>query len=422
MYRKYWTFFWPLAFTGAAIILARQFRNGALARYPEAASELAIFAIATSLIFVFSAPQQFLPQMSNLYVRTPKAYWTCLRFTISATILFTIPLLIVGMSPVGKYMVGQIFNVEEKTLGLVIIYIRLFCPLIVITGLQQFYIGLLVQSQFTGKVTMIKCTYLAAVIGVLVLGFQLGWPVFITITLAHLIPAVLELLLLYLAFRRYYAWPAPPQSNPPTYGELFHFFWPVTLTSFAFALSRPTIYSFVSQTPNATLAIAALRITFDLGMMFRSPVNMFRHLLVTFGTDELKNVRKFMLWIILGITTLMVIAAGTPLSTFLLHDVLGVSGDILAFSKDIFWILCLMPLIAGLRNYLHGVSLLERRTRGMGGSGIFRLILTYAACYLTAHLDILDHRMAAFILVLGFIGESVAMIFYRKLRVEQPGL
>ena len=420
LYRKYWTFFWPLALTGLALLLARQFRNGALARYPEAAFELAVFAVATSLIFVFAAAQLFLPQMSNLYVRTPRAYQICLRFTLVSSALLTIPLLIVGLSSGGKVIVGQVFNVEGETLDSVIIYIRLLCPLVVLMGLQRFYIGLLVQGRFTGKVTVIQCIYLAAVIGVLVLGFQLRLPAVLTITFAQLVPATLQLLLLYLAFRRYHAWPDPAQSDHPTYRELFDFYWPVALTSFTFALSRPTIYSFVSQTPNAILAIAALRITFDLSMLFRSPLNEFRHLLVTFGADELRNVGKFMFWIIIGVTGLMIVAAGTPVSTFLLHDVLGVSGSVLALSKDIFWILCLMPIISGLRNYLHGASLLERRTRAMGGGGIFRLLLTYAACQLTAHLGILDHRIAALIFVLGFLGEALAMILFRKLRVERP--
>lgn len=425
MYRKYWTFFWPLALTGVALLLARQFRNGALARYPEAAFELAVFAVATSLIFVFAAAQLFLPQMSNLYVRSPKAYRTCLRFTLASSALLTIPLLIAGLSPVGKGIVGQVFNVEGETLDSVIIYIRLLCPLVILMGLQRFYLGLLVQGRFTGRVTLIQCAYLASVVGILVLGFQLRWPAVLTISVAQLIPAALQLLLLYLAFRRYHAWPVPAPSDPPSYRELFDFYWPVALTTFTFALSRPTIYSFVSHTPNAILAIAALRIAFDLSMIFRSPLNEFRHLLVTFGAVELRNVGKFMIWIIIGVTGLMIVVAGTPLSTFLLHGVLGVSGDVLALSKDIFWILCLMPIISGLRNYLHGASLLERRTRGMGGGGIFRLLLTYAACQLTARLEILDHRIAALIFVFGFLGESLAMVLYRKLRVErtspQPG-
>ena len=38
---QYWRFYWPLALTGVAMVLSVQFQNAALARYPEAVTELA---------------------------------------------------------------------------------------------------------------------------------------------------------------------------------------------------------------------------------------------------------------------------------------------------------------------------------------------------------------------------------------------
>ena len=55
MQKHYWRFFWPLSLTGLAMLLARQFQNGAVARYPDATHELAVYALATSVFGFFNA-------------------------------------------------------------------------------------------------------------------------------------------------------------------------------------------------------------------------------------------------------------------------------------------------------------------------------------------------------------------------------
>ena len=52
---QYWRFYWPLALTGVAMVLGVQFQNAALARYPEAVTELAIFALGYSTFGFFRA-------------------------------------------------------------------------------------------------------------------------------------------------------------------------------------------------------------------------------------------------------------------------------------------------------------------------------------------------------------------------------
>lgn len=44
MQRQYWRFYWPLALTGMVTLVGRQFQNGVLASYEDAAGELAAFA------------------------------------------------------------------------------------------------------------------------------------------------------------------------------------------------------------------------------------------------------------------------------------------------------------------------------------------------------------------------------------------
>ena len=49
------------------MVLAGQFQNGVLARYPEAVAEIATFAIASGTFGMFHACINFVSQMSNVY-------------------------------------------------------------------------------------------------------------------------------------------------------------------------------------------------------------------------------------------------------------------------------------------------------------------------------------------------------------------
>jgi len=70
---QYWRFYWPLALTGVGLVLAVQFQNATLARYPEAVAELAVLALAHGVFGYFNASLQFVSQLANVYARSKAA-------------------------------------------------------------------------------------------------------------------------------------------------------------------------------------------------------------------------------------------------------------------------------------------------------------------------------------------------------------
>ena len=70
---QYWRFYWPLALTGVGLVLAVQFQNATLARYPEAVAELAVLALAYGVFGFFNASLQFVSQLANVYARSRPA-------------------------------------------------------------------------------------------------------------------------------------------------------------------------------------------------------------------------------------------------------------------------------------------------------------------------------------------------------------
>ena len=89
--RGYWAFYWPLALIGLAGVIASQFQNGVLARYPDAVRQLAIFAFATGTLQLFAAATGFIPEMANILGRGAGPRRVCLRFTLAVCVVLTIP-------------------------------------------------------------------------------------------------------------------------------------------------------------------------------------------------------------------------------------------------------------------------------------------------------------------------------------------
>lgn len=409
--RPYWSFYWPLALTGLAMVLAAQFKNGVLSRYPDAIQELAVFAIAGSIMQLCRAGIIFVPQMINVLARNPQATVVCLRFTIMAALALSLPLLLFGFTPLGGMFIPVIFKLESGWLTGVTLYLQLLSPMILIGALGQFFTGLLVQSKRTGLVTMLNGVMLTTTILVLFVGLWNGIDATWVISASHVLPALLHLILTVVCYQLFYRAPETERTvEALSYGKALRFFYPVAFTSTMFATSRPLIYAFISYTSGAALTIAILRICFDFTMMFYNMLNQFRHLFVTFGAEDPAGVRRFMIRIFGLVITAMLIIAITPLHQWFIHYLLGVENMLhVKMAQEAILVLCLIPMFLTLRNYFHGVALVEHKTGRMGLAGVMRISSIFcftAVCY---YFEVLNHMTGAGALVAGFMAEGTAM-------------
>ena len=425
IFQNYWTFYWPLALTGVAMLLSRQFQNATLARFSDPAEELAIYALASSTFMLFNAMMIFVPQMANVLVRSADSRKICFRFILMSSTTISLPLLFLGFTHTGEQLLGFIFGIEGVYRATVAEYLRYLFPLVIINGVRQFLIGLLVQAKYTGLVTVLNIVFLSVIVAILLTGLTLQWDPVFTVAVSHLIAATIQLGLSYLFYLHRYTLPEGQETQVLTYRSAFNFFWPVATTSGLFAFSRPIIYSVVGRLPESFIVIAALRIGFDFAMMFHNHLSQLRHFIVTFGRGDLKNVRQFMFIVMLGVSGTMIMVAATPVSDLIIRDLLGVHGAAWSMARQVFWVMCLIPVVVTLRNYFHGLALIYSRTRRMAAGAVFRTLAIYGflmGFYLSG---LLNHLLAALSLVMGFIMETI-VVFYltrrssKKDKLMQP--
>lgn len=408
---QYWRFYWPLALTGLAMVLSIQFQNAALARYPEAITELAVFALGYSSFAFFRASLSFVAQLSNVYARSPTATSRCHRFVLGVSIIIMLPLILLGHSAWGGGILGQLYNIDAVMTQRVQEYLVYLAPIIILGAQRFYYTGLLIQARLTGWVTLLNLLYLSLVIAGLAIGFSLGFkPVYVLVG-SETGAIVAQLLLTIWVKHRYYRAPANLEHETLTYRELTGFFIPVSTTGVMFALSRPILYAFVSRTPNAILAIAAMRVAFDFSMLFQQAANQFRHFFVTFGLDDLAGKRRFMALIGFGITAIMLLFALTPLSTLVWRDLMHIPDEVRILSVQVLLIMCLMPGVVIMRNYYHGLLMVQRRTTGMAIGGVLRVLGIYGVAQLLFNLGWLNPLTATAILIFGFVIETGVVVY-----------
>ena len=421
MRRTYWRFYWPLAVTGITIVLANQFQNGVLARYPDSIAELAIFAYAFSTFTVFRAALVFVPQMVNLLARSRHAHRVLIGFMAFSALGLSLPLLVVGYTSAGSSLLGRIFDIDGETLTAVVIYLRRLAPLVLVHAFRQHLQGLLIQMQSTRLVTVLNLVYLSVVFGMLVLGFVNEWAAATTLVTALWTSALVHLALVGLSVAVSYELPALGHADL-SYRAALGFFWPVAVTSMMFALSRPILYAYVSHGPDASLAlvqVASLRVGFDFAAFFHQPLNQLRNLFATYGTSDLAGLRRFQIEIVAGLSLAMVLVSWSSLDSWIFTRFLGVEGEVLRFASQAFAILCGLPVVVGFRNYFHGIALARLSTEGMALGAVLRAVVILLLAEVVSRSGLLDHRAAAAILVVGFAAEAVVVLL--ALRWTDPG-
>ena len=406
---EYWRFFWPLALMGSILVLSGQFQNGILARYPDAVRELAVFAIAGSTFGLFHAGISFVSQMANVYARSEAGTLQALRFVTIICMVLAGLIGLLAFTDIGTWLLHFIYGINDDLVRQVVRYLQLYIPLIVVDGFRQFLTGLLVQARLTGRLTIVNIIQLSMVVVVLIAGFTAGMDAPIVLVGSLLLGSVCHLIMLIWLVRRDYTLPNQREHDSLSFNELFRFFLPVATTGVMFAISRPVLYALIARSPDAVVSIAAMRVGFDVASLFQVTANQFRHFFVTFGDDDLVTKRLFMWLIGVGITVIMLLVAATPVSHFLLADLIGIEGTVLVYSREVLLWMCILPGLILWRNYYHGLLMVARKTTGMALGGIIRVGGMYLLAQTAWLLGWLDFRVATIILLLGFVFEATVV-------------
>jgi hypothetical protein len=417
-FARYWRFFWPLALGAICLLVGQQAYNGVLARHGEPERELALYACAVGIFFFFDIGTAFMPNMVTVYARSRQARARVFRFCLAVGVLFTLPVLALGSTDSGAWLVRAMYSLDAAMLADVRAYLLALGALILLHVFHHYYNGLLILAERTRWVSGIGILGVGISIATAVYGLRAGWRPVAIIASAEWLAGLFKLAALMAVWRGVRRRDSAAEGEAPGWRELLGFFWPVCISGMTFGLSRPLVFMFVARVPDGVMIIAAMRVSMDFLMLYQSVVNQFRHFFAAFGLQRLREKRRFMALVAGALTLAMGIVLAIPgISEPLFMGAIGLNPALYEAAHLMCVILLVVPAILMVRNYYHGILIVRRRTSAMATGSAARV----AAIAGSAALLLWSGHLNAGTAVLGMIAGFSAEMLIAWLSVRNSG-
>ncbi len=155
-------------------------------------------------------------------------------------------------------------------------------------------------------------------------------------------------------------------TGKPTLGmkEISLFFFPLLLNVQLMSVSHSIINAALARLDDYIIALAGFSVAMVLHLFFASP--SYQNHTVTIAMVRGERSRRgtviFVLLVAIYVSFMLSLVAFTPLGSFLLETVLGVTPAIANEARRVLGILVLLPFFTGFRGFFQGLVIRARRT------------------------------------------------------------
>ncbi|MFC1525255.1 hypothetical protein ACFL6X_00410 [Candidatus Latescibacterota bacterium] len=428
LYSQFTRFLVPLIITMVIQGLSQQVLNGGMARMPRATETLAAFALAWGITDFLLSPLSQVRQLGLVLAEDAPSLRRIRVFVLVCAGLLAGALAVVGATPVGGWVIGELHGVAAP-LGRVVRFALLWlAPLPVAEGLLRLWSGLLMRQRRTEVVSAGTIAGIAAsavcVFALLPAPFVRARPILLPILVVYA-GVVANLVVLGWGCRR---WVTPALPSRPgqagesratapvevTFGYLARFFWPLALIMSIQGLSRPLINLFVARGADGEEALAVLGVVYTLAIIPYGWLNDLRSLAPAFSgvADSLRHIRRFAGACGLVAFALMLLLFATPMRQLILVDLIGLHPDLADQCRLPLILFAAFPLTVAPRGYLHGLALLRRRTRSLAPSAPARIATILASLILLPGLIPHGATRGVAALLAGFVVEALVLWWF----------
>jgi hypothetical protein len=201
------------------------------------------------------------------------------------------------------------------------------------------------------------------------------------------------------------------------------FFFPLLLNVQLMSVSHSIINAGLARLENAVVILAGFSVAMVLHLFVASPSYQNHTITIAMvcGRKSLIAMILFVLLIASWVSILLALLAFSPVGTFVLDRMLGVSPEVAKGAREALALLVFLPFMTGLRGLFQGLVIRARRTSLVSFATAVRIVMLFAYLWL-GQLWFTGTRVAAFALI-GCVGtETLVMAFFAwrlKLPAEQ---
>lgn len=385
MYVPLIRFLLPLVLTEIIHELSRQVLNGGMARMPQATETLASYGLAWGITMFLAGSLAQTRQLSLVLVDGRSALRKIRYFVAGAGLTLAVVLMGLATTPAGVWVIEDLHGVGPDLGAVVREALFWLAPVPVIDGIIRSTSGLLVRIRRTAAVSYAMVSNMAmsiaAVFALLPLGLIQTRPILLPLFVTYA-GMLTELVVILTVYRRYagqimeeVSHASSRQRRPLTFGYILCFYWPLAFVMAVQGGSRPLINLFVARGADGTEALAVLTIVYALAHLPYGWLNEIRNLPAAFQHVEnsLRHIRRFALGCGLLSFFTMALLFWTPVRVYILETLIGVDPGFATQCAVPLILFSFFPLTVMVRAYLHGIGLLEHRTRALAPSAPSRL-------------------------------------------------
>jgi hypothetical protein len=386
---------WPLALTWLMMAIEGPFLAAIIARMGDSATNLAAYGVAYAFGLITEAPVIMLLSASTRLARNRYDYLRLRSFSVglccAVTLFLLLLLLPVIFTPLTTTLLGLSGNVSAHVNQAM----WLLLPWPAAIGMRRFYQGVLIAHHQPGRVAVGTVVRLLTMSSSAFMLWSFGGLTGASLGACSLSTGVVaEALATRWLARRAIATSLAETDDETvmtSYSDLSRFYLPLAMTPLIGLSVHPVVTFFLGHSSKALESLAIMPVLYALTFLFRALGLSFPEVAIATLKDGQKNravVRKFALYLALGLGVGLSLIAFTPLNVFWFATLSGLPSELVQLAILPLQLLSLFPVLTVAIGYQRallidaGVTLpvtLATAIEALGIFSILTLLVLYSA-------------------------------------------
>jgi len=401
------------------------FLSALIARLDEPKYNLAAYGVAFALALIIEAPVIMMMSASTALVKDSHSFHKLRGFTFMLSGGLTLLMLLLVI-PFNFYFITEdLIGLPTKVAELTHIATIILLPWPGAIGYRRFCQGILIRNNMTRRVaygTIIRLTtmLLTAIVfftftnvsGVVVGASALSMAVVAEAIASRLMTAGIINKISQI----------PSLNGRMSYEEVFHFYYPLALTSLLSMGVQPLVTFFVGKSVMALESLAVLPVITSFVFIFRAFGLSYQEVIIAKMDKDKFNfvpLRNYALILAGSLSTILLIIAFSPLSDFWFMNISGLSKTLSDFSKTPLQIMAIIPALTVWISFQRAILVNKNNTGLITRGTAIEFIMITIVMYVTVNLFSLPGAVSA---TTSFIIGRLAANFYfnRYVKLSPP--
>ena len=374
---------WPLAASWLLMAMELPALSAVIARLPNPQINLAAWGgVVFPVSLIIEAPIIMLLAASTALSKDMASYRWLRRFTLWAGAVLTLVHILVAFTPLFDLVVLKLIGAPQEILEAARLGLKLMTPWTFSIAYRRFNQGALIRFGHPRAVSIGTAIRLLADGLVLVAGLLIGTVPGIAVAGAAVsLGVICEAVYSGVRVRPVVRdeLPKAPIVEPPLQMRAFlPFYIPLGMTSLLTLLVLPLGSAALSRMPLALTSLAVWPVVSGFIFILRSMGMAYNEVVVALldKPGAVASLQRFAAFLAGATTTLLILLAATPLSSWWFETVSGLPPDLAELARRSVWFALPLPAFNVYQSWYQGILLHTRKTRGITEAVAISLVVS----------------------------------------------